>query len=356
MQNNGRRRRVRRKRRKLKFYANYFFVSIISCISVVPMEEDEAQEDNEVNVSLNAEVYQDIRDQMQGIAVSPRQTELPTELAEVPPGDVGVIFTSNAREDITPLTINLDEPIGNALVRAVGNNRFHFELKDGTQLDNSKTFRQAGVVVGDAIRLCEGCNDSGYFGTPFMVSPASSVSSETETIKEIVEDRIETPQEIDKVLASAMESSGSIVVTQTNGDLNEVHVENNDAIHQIIARAVGTTDNEEYDLYDGNRILPRNSTVRDSGIRFRSNLKLVERPVNVFVRCVDSKSHCIQARRSDTVTFVKEALTLATNVPLHQHRLQFESKPLEDNVQLRKYGIRNNSHIESTYRLRGGAN
>lgn len=354
MHKNGRQ-RVRRRR------GNLNFMLITSLFLLIRYEFDETMEEevsSDENANLNAAVFQEIRDQLQDIAVSPRRNETDYVASVVPPGETGVIFTTNEREDMTPLTINLDEPMGNALSRAVGNNRFHFELKDGTQLDNSKTFRQAGIDFGTAIRLWEGSNDSGYFGTPLantpIVSPARSDASDV-TVKELVEDRMETEQDLDKHLASAMQTSGTIVVTQPDNNLREMNVDNNDAVHQIIARAVGTTDNEEFELHYEGRVLPRQVTFRDTGIRFRSSLKLVERQINVFVRCVDSKNHCIQARRSDTVEFVKTALRDITQVPLHQHRLTFASKPLEDHFRLSVYGIKNNSQIESSYRLRGGA-
>lgn len=311
-------------------------------------EEEEIPNDNE---SVNSAVFQDIREQLEATSIG----NLPAASNEVPPGDdVGVIFTTNAREDMVPLTINLDEPVENALSRAVGSNSFHFELKDGTRLESGKTFRQHGIAIGETICLLEGSPDSGFVDNLSLASSRSNASEET--MIENVEDRIETQQDIDQALESAMENKGTIIINQPDGSLNVINVENDDAVHQIIARAVGSTDNEEYDLKDGTRELPRHLTFREAGIPYSSTLNLVEREINTFVRCVDGKNHCIQARRSDTVEVLKKALRDVTQVPLHQQRLQFQSKPLEDNVQLRTYGIRNNSHLESTYRLRGGAN
>jgi hypothetical protein len=106
---------------------------------------------------------------------------------------------------------------------------------------------------------------------------------------------------------------------------------------------------------EGERILNPNTTFGSTFIRYGTRLTLRERPMQVFVRTAEGGNVTVNARRSDTVKDMKEKLYQARNVPVSHQRLQYQGKPLEDDHTLRSYGICNNSSVESTYRLRGGA-
>lgn len=258
---------------------------------------------------------------------------------------------------ILPFTINLEEPISNAIGRARPGGNFDLTLKDGTVLDPKTTFREAGVKLGDVFRLVENIDS----GIGSMVGNDSSSETPSDgsdcTLKDLDEIESVKEEEMNVLLNEEMNDSGIVMLTGTNGNLTEFPVNKSDTVETIIQRATGTRDNAEFDLYEGPRVLPRNISLRNAGIRFRSNLRLAERQINVFIRCGDGgKTLTVQARRSQPVMYLMERFRDERNVPIHQQRLQFQSKPLKETNTLASYGIKDCSTVDSTFRLRGGAN
>lgn len=261
-------------------------------------------------------------------------------------GEIVSINIINQNDDVTPFTVNLDENIGNIIGRATGgvrSDRFEFVLKDGTVLDSTKTLRDAGVGNNGNIRMVE--QDSGIGS----MADSSSETSEKTMIADIEE------EELNDNLDDEMNDSG-IIFIETDENVTELPVSKSDLIDDIITRYTGTRDNDEIELLDESRALPRNISLRDAGIRFGSKLRANEHQINVFIRCPEGGNVTVQTRRSSTVGQLKCAYYEQRNVPVHQQRLQFQSKPLEDSRTLKSYGIKNCSSIDSTYRLRGGAN
>jgi hypothetical protein len=268
----------------------------------------------------------------------------------------GFIVLFNMSDDVTPFRVNLNEPIRDIINRAtsgVRSDNFHLELKNGICLNSNKTLREAGVDLGANIRLVEGgiTPDSGIFSAP--PSPASSDTYNQINPKSEIESVVDV-NEIDNLLEQEMSDSGTIVVTEMDGTFREVSIAKSDTVNEVITRIFGQ-DNEEFDLLNNGRPLPRHITLRDAGIPFGRNLNTREREIQIFVRLVDGRNITINARRSQTVLYLKERVRDQIQVPLHQQRLQYQSKPLEDQRTLKSYSIRNGASVESTYRLRGGS-
>jgi hypothetical protein len=293
-----------------------------------------------------------VEQMLEEIGIASDQTPIDPAVYAMPDGgEIGNVNIANHDDLITPFNINMDENIGNAITRATGGvrDRFDFVLKDGTILDPGKTLREAGINFNDVIRLVE--RDSGVGSMVDSNSEGSDV-----TLQDLAEIESIKDEEMSEILDEEMYDNGKITITGVDGSESEYLVNKNDSIDNIITRYTQTRDNDEYDLYDGSRALPRNISLRDAGVRFRSNLRLAEREINVFVRNPEGGSMTVQARRSNSVLWLKERYRDRYQVPTHQQRLQFQSKPLEDTHTLKSYGIKDCSHIESTYRLRGGAN
>lgn len=288
-----------------------------------------------------------------GIAMDVDQTPIDPAVYQMPEsGEIGNINIANHDDLITPFNVNLDETVGNAITRAtsgVRSDRFDFILKDGTILDPGKTLRESGVQFNGVIRLVE--RDSGIGSMVDSSSEGSDV-----TLQDIAEVESIKPEELNTLLDEEMNESGKIMITSVDGSITEFPVNKSDTVNDVIASFTRTRDNEDFDLYDGARVLPRNISLRNAGIRYRSNLRLAEREINVFIRNPEGATLTIQARRSNTVLWLKERYREERQVPVHQQRLQFQSRPLEDTHTLASYGIKDCSTIESTYRLRGGAN
>lgn len=271
-------------------------------------------------------------------------------------GEIGNIIVANERDEITQVPANLDERVGNFILRATGgvnSDRYDVVLKDGTRLDPEKTLRSAGVGINGNVRLI--LRDSGIDS---MIDSDSSSDRDSEITLQSIAESVETlkDEDINYMLEKEMNETGSILVTGSDGNLTELPVNKRDTVDDVIYKLTRTRDNEEYDLQEGAKVLPRAITLRDAGIPFGSRLRLTENPINVFIRTPEAgRNLTYEMRRSNTVRDLKQRFLDDRQVPIHQQRLQFQSKPLEDANTLASYGIKNNSHIESTYRLRGGA-
>lgn len=309
------------------------------------INSDEKNEEAASIPTRTDETFQGVSESLERIAL---QQQSPGEGEGV--GNINILNMSN---DITPMNVNIDEPIRDLINRAtsgVRSDNFHFELKNGTRLSPETTLRNSGVDFDAYIRLVENISpDSGIAEPPSPVSSEDSIFVNASSKVESVVDE----SELDKLLDEEMSDNGTIVITDADGNFREMPVNKSETVNQILTRVVGP-DTEDYDLIDNDRSLPRNISIRSAGIPFRRNLKVREREVQIYVRLVDGRKVTINARRSQNVLHLKERLRDQIQVPLHQQRLQFQSKPLEDERTLKSYGIRNHSHIESTYRLRGG--
>lgn len=273
----------------------------------------------------------ELTDALTGSGIATSQVPADPSNFQMPGGpddDIGQIQMVNAREEVTPFVVNLNETVSNAVARATNgtrSDRFDLTLKNGTVLAPNMTLRDAGVQLDEAFNLVERDSGVGTMSPP----PGSAMDiANHDDLKEVI-------------------------VNRENGEVFKTHVRDYNTVDDVIRKITKDQDNEEFQLIANGRALPRNTSI--ANVRANtSSLSLKENPVEVFVRTAEGGNVTLRLRRSDTVLRLKERFRDQRQVETHQLRLQYQSKPLEDTKTLKSYGIRNGSSIESTYRLRGG--
>ena len=204
-------------------------------------------------------------------------------------GEIVSVNIFNMSDVVTSMAVNLDENIGNIIGRAtsgVQSDRFDLVLKDGTVLDPNKTLGRLGIGEGADIKLVQ--RDSGYESVESSPPPIDGTS-------------IPETSNIDEQLMS-----NGIIVIEADGTVSQIPVSKDTTIQEII-NDTANGESKDFDLYDdGSQMLSPNSTLRDAGISFNSKLKLKEREITVFIRCVEGGKLNLRVRRSNTVQYLKE--------------------------------------------------
>uniref|UniRef100_A0A3B3QVJ7 Ubiquitin-like domain-containing protein n=2 Tax=Paramormyrops kingsleyae TaxID=1676925 RepID=A0A3B3QVJ7_9TELE len=77
-------------------------------------------------------------------------------------------------------------------------------------------------------------------------------------------------------------------------------------------------------------------------------------PIQVFLKTEKGKTHTYEITPGETVSEFKRKVFNKERVPVDQQRLIYKGRQMEDGKKLEDYGVKNESTIDLTLRLRGG--
>ncbi|KAJ8005673.1 hypothetical protein DPEC_G00120370 [Dallia pectoralis] len=96
-------------------------------------------------------------------------------------------------------------------------------------------------------------------------------------------------------------------------------------------------------------------TLSDYGLHSGSKVMvLITAPTQVFLKNEKGQTHTYDVEPGETVTQFKGKVKNKEGVPVDQQMLIHEGRQLEDGQKLEDYGVRNQSNIQLSLRLRGG--
>ncbi|KAL0979329.1 hypothetical protein UPYG_G00183710 [Umbra pygmaea] len=96
-------------------------------------------------------------------------------------------------------------------------------------------------------------------------------------------------------------------------------------------------------------------TLSDYGLHSGSKVMvLITAHIQVFLKNEKGQTHTYDVLPGETVTEFKAKVQNKEGVPANQQRLIYEGRQLDDGKTLEDYGVRNESTIHLTLRLRGG--
>jgi ubiquitin len=75
--------------------------------------------------------------------------------------------------------------------------------------------------------------------------------------------------------------------------------------------------------------------------------------MEIFIMTLTRRSFSLRVNSSDTILNVKEKILYKDGTPVHNQRLVFDDKQLEDNLTLANYNIQEKSTIHLVLRLIG---
>jgi ubiquitin C len=75
--------------------------------------------------------------------------------------------------------------------------------------------------------------------------------------------------------------------------------------------------------------------------------------IQIYIMHLTGKKTLLRVKSSDTVINVKKMILDKDDIELHQQRLIFDNKQLEDNLTLEYYNVQDKSAIELVLRLCG---
>lgn len=189
--------------------------------------------------------------------------------------------------------------------------------------------------------------DSGYTS-----NDSATPDRDTETLMGDIDQMHITDDELKEALSDLIQLS--VTNEDDRGESKQMIFEKASTVADVIEQSIGTENADDYELEVNGRVLQRNMTLRDAGFLNGSQMRIGQRKFKIFIRRVDGRSSTMDVRASDTIQDVKEQFFYTDQVPVHQQRLLFQSKELENTRTLRFYGIKANSSLEMVYRLRGG--
>jgi hypothetical protein len=81
------------------------------------------------------------------------------------------------------------------------------------------------------------------------------------------------------------------------------------------------------------------------------NLMVIMVQIQIYIMHLTGKKTLLRVKNSDTVINVKKMILDKDDIELHQQRLIFDNKQLEDNLTLEYYNVQDKSAIELVLRL-----
>ncbi|KAK6306299.1 hypothetical protein J4Q44_G00232240 [Coregonus suidteri] len=152
-----------------------------------------------------------------------------------------------------------------------------------------------------------------------------------------------------------------LTITLLNGDSYPLTVEPHTTLGSLKSRInqlFGVpTERQRLSGVNGNNISlsDDSKTLSDYGLHSGSKVMvLITEPTQVFLKNEKGQTHTYEVVPGETVTQFKDKVQNMEAIPANQQRLIHEGRQLDDGKKLEDYGVRNQSTIHLTLRLRGG--